>query len=364
MIFALVIALQAAPGLTEIGEDVRRQCRTGEFSGTVVVIEKGRETLRVDCQPEGWPRITSDTKFKFFSMSKMLTGVAIARLAEEGKIDVEAPISRYLPDVPPAWADVRVIDLLHHTSGIPDLTEGLLGEFQAGAPTHREGLDRLLSRPVTRERPLAFATGSRFSYSNFGYELLARIGAAVTDEPFDRVLHRLVLQPAGMRSASIARPRFTRGKLVGAHPVGRLVDGFNGGPGKPELATSLSFVQLGAGAVIGSAYDLAAFSRALGANRLVSPRTAQAMSATAYPAAEGVRYGYGMMHSKSNGCAVWRHSGGVNGYASDFARLPDLGATVIVMSNAGFARSEALRARVVRRLTEAAPCTVASGHSR
>lgn len=63
-----------------------------------------------------------------------------------------------------------------------------------------------------------------------------------------------------------------------------------------------------------------------------------------------------MMYRQSSGCLVLQHSGGTNGFEDDFARIPEQKATVIVLSNFGFAAAEALRAKLVDRLTAAQPC--------
>lgn len=344
------------PALTGIETDIRAQCAAGGFSGTVIVARGKDIVLQVRCQPAGSPVIAADTRFKFFSMSKMFTGAAIARLVESGKIDPTTRLRVYFPHLPPAWRDVQVSQLLTHSSGIPDLTERLIPEFEQPGTSHRVAVDRLMRKLEKENPPLVFEPGARFAYNNFGYELLAQIGAAAAGKPFDQALHALVLDPAGMRDTVVAMPRYVAGKLDGSQPVDRLVAGFNGTPGALEPAESLSFVQLGAGGLIGSAGDLIAYARALQDNRLFSTAFGKRIAGEAYPVRAGVSYGYGVMHRQSGGCAVIQHSGGVNGYVSDFARVPAHDETVIVLSNFGFAKADALRAKLIEQLTAATPC--------
>lgn len=274
--------------LDDVAADIRAQCTKGEFSGTVIVLRRGRELLHVSCQPQEAPPIAAATKFKFFSMSKMFTGLAVARLVEQGRIDPEAPIGRYLPELPADWSGIKVSDLLHHVSGVRDLTQQIIDQFQAGARTHHAAMEQVLRKAATDKSPLQFVTGSKFAYNNFGYELLAQIASNVAQKPFDQVLRELVLVPAGMRSATIAMPLFTDGKLDGSQPVDGLVQGFNGKPGALQPANSFSFVQLGAGAVIGNASDMIAFDHALATHRIVSAATADMLGRTAYAANERV----------------------------------------------------------------------------
>lgn len=349
-------AVAAAPAFADIAAELRARCASGAFSGTVIVTRDDDRLLHVTCQPPNAPRLGPNTRFKFFSMSKMFTGLAIARLVERGQIDPTARLRLYFRHLPSAWRDVQVGQLLNHSSGIPDYTERLIPEFNQPETDHRAAMMRLL-RQLERENPqLAFAPGTRFAYNNFGYELLAQIGAITVGRPFDQVLAELVLRPAGMRDTVVARPRYTSGRLDGSQPVDRLVAGFNGAPGALEPAESLSFVQLGAGALIGTAGDMEAFARALHAGRLVSPALWDRMGRGAFVIRNGLSYNYGLMRRTSGGCRVLQHSGGTNGFANDFAYLPDRNEAVIVFSNFGFASVETLRAQLVDRLTTARPC--------
>lgn len=344
------------PAFASIDKEIRAQCDTGSFSGTVIVARGRNLLLQVRCQPAGSPVISGDTLFKFFSLSKMFTGAAIARLVESGRIDPTTRLRVYFPHLPPAWRDVQVSQLLTHSSGIPDLTERLIPEFEQHGTTHRAAVDRLMLKLENENPSLVFEPGTRFAYNNFGYELLARIGAAAAGKPFDQILHALVLDPAGMRDTVVAMPHYAAGKLAGSQPVDRLVPGFNGAPAALEPAESLSFVQLGAGALIGSAADLIAYARALQNNRPLSAPLQTRIAGEAYPVRAGVSYGYGVMYRQSGGCAVVQHSGGVNGYVSDFARIPAHDETVIVLSNFGFAKADALRVKLIEQLTTATPC--------
>lgn len=128
---------------------------------------------------ENGVRASRDTRFPLNSATKAFTGVAAAQLAQEGRLDLDAPASRYLDDLPPAWKDVRVRQLLAHTSGLPDILDanGLLGggsEAQAWA--------------AVTARPVEAAPGQRFAYNQTNYVLLARIIAQLSGMPYERFL--------------------------------------------------------------------------------------------------------------------------------------------------------------------------------
>lgn len=120
-----------------------------------------------------------DTRFPLNSATKAFTGVAIAQLAEQGRVDLDAPASRYLDDLPAAWREVRVRQLLAHTSGLPDILDanGLLG-----------GGSEAQAWTAVSARPLEAAPGQRFAYNQTNYLLLSRIIARQSGMPYERFL--------------------------------------------------------------------------------------------------------------------------------------------------------------------------------
>lgn len=135
-----------------------------------------------------------DTRFPLNSATKAFTGVAIAQLAEQGRLDLDAPASRYLDDLPAAWKDVGLRQLLAHTSGLPDILDakGLLGG----------GSEAQAWTEVTA-RPVEAAPGQRFAYNQTNYVLLARIIARQSGMPYERFL-----ATAQFSSARMARTTF------------------------------------------------------------------------------------------------------------------------------------------------------------
>ncbi len=119
------------------------------------------------------------TRFPLNSATKAFTGVAAAQLAQQGQLDLDAPASRYLDDLPPAWRDVRVHQLLAHTSGLPDILDanGLLG-----AGSEAQAWAAVTAQPVEAE------PGQRFAYNQTNYVLLARIIAKQSGMPYERFL--------------------------------------------------------------------------------------------------------------------------------------------------------------------------------
>ena len=253
-----------------IEAELARQCRSGDFSGVVLVRAQGRTVFEKECGEAdiiNHVPITRATRFRIYSTSKLMTALAVMRLVELHRIDLDGSIADYVPDVPVEWNPVTVRELLNHTSGIGDFTEQLLYHFRADHPS----LMRLTLGALSRsERSLKSKPGQRFSYNNFGFELLADAGARVTGKPFATVVQELVFGPAGMATSSLQQPTIVDGHPVGMREKG-LALGYNGSPSDLEQTIPFSFVQLGAGAVRAGAEDFVALDDAITSGKIVTP---------------------------------------------------------------------------------------------
>jgi CubicO group peptidase (beta-lactamase class C family) len=136
---------------------------------------------------------TRDTRFPLNSATKSFTGVAMAQLAQAGRVDLQAPVSRYLDALPPAWGKVQVRQLLAHTSGLPDIldAQGLLG-----GGTEEQAWTQVTALPVEA------APGERFRYNQTNYVLLARIIARQAGMPYPQYIARHQFDVVGMPSTT------------------------------------------------------------------------------------------------------------------------------------------------------------------
>ena len=137
--------------------------------------------------------ITKTTLLPINSATKSFTGVAMMQLAEAGLADLDAPVSRYLDDLPEAWRSVRVRQLLAHTSGLPDIVDqqGLIG-----------GKSEVDAWKAVKALPMAAPTGERFAYNQANYGLLAQIIAKQTKMPYERYIAQRQFAVASMRSTT------------------------------------------------------------------------------------------------------------------------------------------------------------------
>lgn len=143
--------------------------------------------------------VTPKSIFQINSCTKAFTGVAIMQLVEEGKIDIEAPVSRYLDGLPEPWQPIKLRQLLTHVSGLPDILRVL-----ESAPS---GLSEEAAWAKTKAAPMNFPTGTQFSYNQTNYALLGKIIDKYREKPFAQVFKEQQFQKAGMPNTGFGDQR-------------------------------------------------------------------------------------------------------------------------------------------------------------
>jgi D-alanyl-D-alanine carboxypeptidase len=254
-----------------------------------------------------------DTKFNMGSLNKMFTHVAIAQLAERGRVEYDVPIKKYLPDYPREVADRVTVDhLLHFTSGMGHYWNE---RFYASMGRLRR-VDDFVGLFV--DEPLAFEPGERYQYSNNGYVLLGKIVEVVSGMDYYDYIRENIYEPAGMKDSD---------HYELDAPVPNLATGYTRideqwrpvpGPRRSNL-----FIIGVKGSPAGGGYstveDLLRFDIALRENRLLGPDYTSTIFPTK-PKEDG----------KPN---VMIRAGGAPGVSAFFQKFPDLGYTAIVLSN-------------------------------
>lgn len=155
----------------------------------------------------------ADQAFPIYSVTKTFIAATALTLRDEGRIDLDAPIARWLPELPFA-AEVTTRQLLQHTSGVPDY--GALPAYQAAvrAAPGRPWSDAEYAAQ-TWERGLAFAPGTGWAYSNPGYVLATRVCERAAGAAFAELVESRVLAPLGLRATFLARSQAELGPI---HP--------------------------------------------------------------------------------------------------------------------------------------------------
>lgn len=300
---------------------------------TVLVLQHDRQVYaRAYGQRDMEQRLAvrTDTPFEIGSITKQFTAAAIVQLQEAGKLKLDDPLARYLPDAPHAH-EVTLRQLLSHTSGLHDYFDGPEQEVDA-LVTQPIAFDRLIARIAGR--PLDFAPGSRWSYSNTGYLLLGRVIEVVSGEPYGDYVRRHLLAPLDMRHTfTLADTARLDGMAVGyRHENGVLRR-------SPYFHPDWSGA---AGFLVSTLDDLARWDRGLVEGRVVSKAGyIEMMTPARTTEGNSADYGLGLFVNSVFGQSRIGHTGGSQGFTTADEYFPGLGLRVIVFTNLGDKTPEA-----------------------
>jgi D-alanyl-D-alanine carboxypeptidase len=273
------------------------------FSGVVLISEKGKQQYFKTfgfADLNQTVKVKANDKFVIGSISKQITAVLILQLYEKGKIKLTDPISKYLAIVPSSWDTITIDQLLSHTSGI-----------------------------VRLEKPLAFKPGSKFMYSQHGYELLAQITEKVTNTSFAEQ-SLILFNKCQMKNS--CHPSF----LKEGEPVTCFTKQINGAI-VIETKSLESFPA--AGAFVSSAGDLALWNKCLFGGKLINDSTLKIMvtrkrnAVRDHPIFGKTYYGYGITMDSTDGIDQYGQTGFADGFASMDFYFPASQTSVIALEN-------------------------------
>ena len=292
--------------------------RVNRFSGAVLLARDGQP---IESRGYGMANIelgvpnSPETVFRLGSVTKQFTGMAIVLLQERGKLSVNDSICKYLSDCPQTWQPITIKNLLTHTAGIPNYTE--FPDFTKTAAMDTTAAE-LTSR--FRDKPLQFALGEKYAYSNSGYYLLGTIIERASGKPYADFLQENIFAPLAMKQTGYDNPvRIIKNRAAG---YARTSDGFiNAAP----ISMSTAYA---AGALYSTVGDLLLWDQALYTEKLVSRKSLDE-AFTPFKS----NYGYGWSIGKRFDRQVIAHGGGIFGFSAYIARYPADRVTVIVLSN-------------------------------
>jgi CubicO group peptidase (beta-lactamase class C family) len=265
------------------------------------------------------------TKFNLGSINKSFTSVAIAQLAQKGKLQYADTIGRHLPDYPnKAVAEqVTIHQLLTHSSGLGDyLNSGTLAQART--------LQDLL--PLFVNQPLLFAPGEKVQYSNSGYVVLGLIIEKVSGQSYYDYVRENIFKPAGMTMTdSYELNQKVDDLALGYTSMSR--EGLQAGPGRPNTST-LAGKGSSAGGGYSTVEDMLKFANALVANKLLSPEFTEIVFSGGGPQKPGgPGGGYGFMQNRMDETRIVGNGGGGPGVNAVFRIYFGRGYTVVVLSN-------------------------------
>jgi CubicO group peptidase (beta-lactamase class C family) len=311
------------------------------FSGAVLLARRGRVLFQraYGLADRENPRPNAlDTQFRFGSMGKMFTAVAIMQLAQDGRLDLAAPIGRYLPDYPnrDVAARVTIAHLLSHSGGTGDI-------FGPERDAHRASLRSLRDYvELFGPRPLDFTPGSRSEYSNYGFILLGRIVEEVSGLSYDDYIRRNIFDPAGMAST---------GNLPESIVLPRRAIGYMGsGPRLRRADETLPLGGTSAGGGYSTVGDFYRFVNGLTSHRLLRSDTLQRLVDGGIRTDDGQFAHFDFGGSMEGTGRYIGHTGDAPGQCGALYYFPGSGFTVIVLSNRDPGTAESIALFAAHRL--------------
>lgn len=278
---------------------------------------------------------SAGTVFRTGSMSKQFTAAAVALLAEEGKLRLDADLRELFPELPGYGTPVTVRHLVHHTSGVRDyLTLAAVADWSEDY-TIEEAL-----RLILAQQELNFPPGERYLYSNSGYFLLSQVVERVTGATLREWAAEHLFGPLGMTDTHFHDDH--------THVVRNRADGHSPAGGGYRLdSTVLDMV--GDGGVFTTVEDLAKWDGNFVDNRLGrgGPELIATLE-TPGSLADGsvTRYAFGLVVGEHRGLRTIGHGGAFVGYRATFRRFPDQHLSVAVLCNVSAAEPEGMALEV------------------
>ena len=266
--------------------------------------------------------MTPENVFRIGSITKQFTACAILKLAEEGKLDLQDDITKYIEDYPTHGHTITIEHLLTHTSGIKSYT----GMLEWTAEVRKKDFTPPELIDFFKNQPMDFVPGEEFRYNNSAYFILGYIIELVSGTPYDTYIAETFFKPLGMKnsyygSTSRIIPNRAAGYAMGEE--GYKNDDF------------LSMTQpYAAGSLLSTVDDLYTWYTAVMSKEVITEASLK-QATTSYVLSNGKHtdYGYGWFIGNIQGSPNIQHGGGINGYLTASMFLPEDRLFVAVFSN-------------------------------
>ncbi len=327
VMIALMATLAGATRADSVDNYLKSEMARRHIPGLSVAVVRDGKVVKSQGYGQASPELsvpaTPATAYQIGSLTKQFTAAAILRLAQDGRLGVDDRITKYLNGLPASWKGITVRQLLNQTSGIPNYREGLdmgaLLKDYTGADILR----------MASAKPLLFAPGTKFDYSNTNYHLLGMIVEKVTGKPYGDFLQERFFRPLGMTATRLDDPS----AVVLNRARGCLWDGTTLQNGIFTFSPTLTF---GDDGVLSTVGDLTQWNAALDGDALLSPASkALLWTPPVLPGGAATEYAGGWIATRAGGHAlVWHNGATAAGFTGAIFRFPDDRLTLIVLSNA------------------------------
>ncbi len=333
--FLLLFAVSLLPAQTESSlspqlrtsiDDIANQVlkTTGVPSASIAIVQDGKiayvqayGAAKLDPHTPATPQM----RYSIGSISKQFTAAAILLLAEEGKLSLDDPVSKYVPGLTDG-DQITIRQLLSHTSGYQDFWP-------------QDYVPPLMLKPITAEQimdrwakiPLDFPPGTKWQYSNTNYVIAGVIVEKVSGMPLLQFLSQRVFTPLNM--SSVADTNLN--KLPPTDPTGYFKYAL--GPSHPAPKEGKGWM-FAAGELAMTAEDLAKWDIAMINQSLLKPASYREMETEVLlKDGVGTNYGLGVFVRNTNGHRVLEHGGEVSGFVAENIVMPDDKIAIVVLTN-------------------------------
>jgi D-alanyl-D-alanine carboxypeptidase len=332
--------------------------------GVIAVIQRGKHreihTFGVANVRTGRP-MRIDDRMRIASAAKAFSGAVALSLVSEGKLSLNDTIGELLPELPEAWSEVTLRQLLNHTSGIPDFSltpefeEALLASLTKAPPP-----EELLS--FVEEEELLFDPGSEYHYSNSDNIVVALMAEAATGKSYEDLLRELVYKPLGLRNTTLPR---------GPNLKKPFIHGYDTSQQPPEDVSELVAAgwSWASGGIVSTPADLNTFIRGYVGGKLFDERTQAKQrrvveGGSSEPPGPGKNSaGLALFRYQTRCGTVWGHTGNTLGYTQFMAASPDgrRSATVSINSQLAPPVGDPDAFKALRRAEGLAVCAALAG---
>jgi D-alanyl-D-alanine carboxypeptidase len=310
--------------ITALRKKLDEETTAGRFSGAALLARNGKAHFAQAyglADREKNTKNTLKTRFRLGSMNKMFTAVATLQLVQAGKLDLKAPLGKYLTDYPnkDVASKVTIEQLLSHTGATGDIFGP---EFEKNRLELKTLQDYV---KLYGNRALEFEPGSRWQYSNYGFLLLGVLIEKVSGQSYYDYVRDHIYKPAGM-TGTASEPE--------EQMVAERSNGYTRSTGaglKPNTDT-LPYRGTSAGGGYSTVEDLFRFATALQTHKLLNPQNTELLT-TGRVDTPGGKYAYGFGDAMINGTRCFGHGGGAPGMNGELKICPGPGYVVAVLSN-------------------------------
>lgn len=294
-------------------------CAVGVYHDDELIFSNGYGEKNLDYGKS----ITPETVFYIGSVSKQFAAAALAHLAVQGELDLDKTVRHYVPEMPEHDVEPTVRQLIHHTSGIPDLYSllSLYGYDVADVIPFSEMVE-----VVTRHSHLNFEPGSEYLYSNAGYTLMAEIVDRVSGQTLRQYTDEHLFEPLGMDNTHFHddRTHVVENRAISYQP---------GGSEEFRVSYLQNFEGVGPGGLYSTVEDMLQWERQLNDNRLDGAEGFNELMRTPGVLTDGdtLDYAFGISKGQYKGQKTVGHGGSFMGFRADYLRLPeqDYGASIL-----------------------------------